>query len=482
MASHRQKNRVSGHVAARGAAAAALCVLAGAPAIAASVPTLATEIPAPVASHSAVFLGAAAPDAPMHLVISLPQRNAAALNAFLRDIYDPRSPNFRHYLSVAAFTAQFGPTAADYATAFKFFADRGLIIEAQAPNRFLIDVGGSVSDIERVFHVTMGMYRHPTENRAFIAPDRQPALDLAVPVQQVIGLDDFVRPYTKLVHASQEATGTGSGPGGDFTGSDMRTAYYPKGKLTGAGQSIGLMELGGYNIADVQNFFAQGYGPANTVDIVGVKTDRLSLSCTGKCDDGEQALDIEYAISIAPGLSSVRVYVGKSPEDVLNRMATDNISKILSTSWGWGKNFATDDALFKEFAAQGQTNLTASGDNSLAQGERPLAGRGCQHRGRWRHRCVHVQGRWRLVGRNRMAGQRRRPFRRQGHQDRKLPASLHHQSQQGLQKTAQRAGRRRERGYRHVYLRGRVMRRRRGRHQLRLADVGGHYRVGQPGG
>ena len=372
MASDRQKTGINGHVSAV-AAVGALCLGAGAPARAAPVPTLATSIPAIVASHRATLLGAAALDAPMHLAVSLPQRNGLALNAFLHDIYNPRSPNFRHYLSVASFTDKFGPTEADYDKAVKFFAESGLTVEAQAPNRLLIDVGGKVSDIERVFHVTMGMYRHPTENRAFIAPDRQPALDLAVPVQQVIGLDDFVRPYTKLVHADQEGAGrgTGSGPGGNFTGSDMRTIYYPQGTLTGAGQSIGLMELGSYNIADVQNFFAKGYGPANTVKVVGVKTDGLAVNCTGNCNDGEQALDIEYAISIAPGLKSVRVYVGNVPEDVLNKMATDNISKILSTSWGWGENFATDDALFKEFAAQGQTNLTASGDYSSLKASGP---------------------------------------------------------------------------------------------------------------
>jgi subtilase family serine protease len=92
--------------------------------------------------------------------------------------------------------------------------------------------------------------------------------------------------------------------------------------------------------------------------------------CT-KCDDGEQALDIEYAISIAPGLDSVRVYVGKSPQNVLNAMATDNISKSLSTSWGWAKHFKTDDGLFLEFAAQGQTNLTASGDYSSLKASGP---------------------------------------------------------------------------------------------------------------
>jgi subtilase family serine protease len=355
-----------------GAAAVALCLSGAAAAAAAPQATLATTIPAIGAAHGAPFVAAPPADQVMHLAVSLPLRNMPSLDALLRNLYSPASAAYHHYLSVADFTNRFGPSAGDYEKAATFFQAQGLTLAARTPNRVLLDVEGKVSDIERVFHVTLGLYRHPTENRLFMAPDRAPTLDLAVPVQEVIGLDDFIRPYTRLHYSKQAKAGAGgSGPSGNFIGTDMRTAYYPTGTLTGAGQSVGLMELAGYNIADVNTFFANHYGPQNSVSVVGIKTDSASLGCTGSCDDGEQALDIEYTISIAPGLSSVRVYVGNIPEDVLNAMATDNISKVLSTSWGWNEKFATDDALFKEFAAQGQTNLTASGDYSSLKNSGP---------------------------------------------------------------------------------------------------------------
>ena len=73
-----------------------------------------------------------------------------------------------------------------------------------------------------------------------------------------------------------------------------------------------------------------------TVAVNGVSTDGSSLSCTGKCDDTEQVLDIEVAISMAPGMSQVRVYVSDTSDaSIFNKMATDNISKSLSCSWGW---------------------------------------------------------------------------------------------------------------------------------------------------
>jgi xanthomonalisin len=345
--------------------------LGAAPALAAE--TLATKIPTIVATHAAAFAGKPAPDRVLHLVISLPLRNEAALDQFLADIYNPKSANYRHYLSVAEFTKRFGPAEDDYAAVVNYLTAQGLTVTQTTANRYLIDVDAKVADVERVFNVQMGLYKHPTQKRLFISPDRAPTLDLGVTVQQIIGLDDYVLPYRKLVHHDL-ATGprNGSGPGGQFDGNDIRKAYYPTGTLTGAGQSVGLMELAGLNVSDVSTFFSKGYGPTNSVKITLISTDGAPVTCGSACgDDSEQALDVEYTISVAPGLSSVRVYVGNTAEDVLNRQATDNISKVLSTSWGWNENFATDDKLFKEFAAQGQTNLTASGDDSSLSASGP---------------------------------------------------------------------------------------------------------------
>jgi len=74
-------------------------------------------------------------------------------------------------------------------------------------------------------------------------------------------------------------------------------------------------------------------------------------------------LDIEMAISMAPGLSQVVVYVGSSDVSIFNQMAADNTSKQLSCSWGWKDDESSLDPIFKEFAAQGQSVFVATGDN-----------------------------------------------------------------------------------------------------------------------
>ena len=70
------------------------------------------------------------------------------------------------------------------------------------------------------------------------------------------------------------------------------------------------------------------------------------------------------AIAMAPGLSQVIVYVGRSGNDILNRMATDNQARQLSSSWGFGTMVdAIRDQTFQQFMAQGQSFFQASADN-----------------------------------------------------------------------------------------------------------------------
>jgi subtilase family serine protease len=345
------------------AAAILITGLAFAPAFARDL--LTTHVPAIVARHAVAIAGAPDPGTRLQLDIALPLHDPASLTATLNAIYDPASPTWHHYLSVAEFTSRFGATEKDYQSAVDFFRASGLRVTALSANRLMIETEGTVAQIERLFHLRLLNYKHPLESRSFIAPDREPTLDLDVPVLHVTGLDDLVIPAPRVIAPSAPPShwhGTGSGPHGYYYGSDLRAAYYGGTKLTGKGQSVGLMELVGFNPADIKLYF-DDVKQKLKARVKGISTDGKAWKCL-RCNDGEQALDIEYAISMAPGLKQVQVYVGHSPESVLSRMASDNTSLQLSTSWGWRENFDTDDALFQEMAAQGQTFLTASGDNS----------------------------------------------------------------------------------------------------------------------
>ncbi|HZZ41161.1 MAG TPA: S53 family peptidase [Acidobacteriaceae bacterium] len=312
----------------------------------------------------------------LHLTLTLPLRNEAELDTLLADLYNPSSPSYRHFLTVAQFTAEFGPTQDDYNAVLAFAEEHGLKVVGTSPNRLNVDVTGTVAQIQQAFRVTMRTYQHPTENRTFFAPDREPSVDLPFQLWHIHGLSNYSIPHPAgLTHnpdrsAVKASATVGSGPSASFLGSDMRAAYYGNGSLTGAGQSLGLLEYYGTDLADVTTYFSNVH-QTNNVPITLLSTDGTSTSCVdsragGSCDDTEQTLDITQAIGMAPGLSSLIVYVGSSDASIFNSMATHNpLNAQLSSSWTWNPaDPSTDDPYFKEFAAQGQNLFQAAGDSA----------------------------------------------------------------------------------------------------------------------
>ena len=315
----------------------------------------------------------------LNLAIMLPLRHEADLDQLLLNAAEPEASGYREPLSVKEFTASYGPTQQDYDKISRFAEANNLTIVATSANRIVLDVRGSAADIEKAFHLSIGVYQHPTENRTFYAPDREPTLDLDVPLWHISGLDNYSRPHPLYKHRPVETNSTsdfsnpspltGSGPGRQYLGSDMRAAYYGSGPLDGTGQSVGLFEFLGYELSDVTLYFQTVNQPLN-VAVKGVSVKGAKLGCPAKfCDDTEQDLDIVQAISMAPAMTEALVYVGNNDVDIFNQMATDNIAKQLSCSWGWDPvDSNIDDPIFKEFAAQGQNLFAASGDNGAYVG------------------------------------------------------------------------------------------------------------------
>ena len=302
------------------------------------------------------------------LALCLPLRNTGKLSDLLNRLYDPASADYRNYLTPSQFTEQFGPTAEDYQRVIDFAKANNLTIVSTHDSRVLLDVRGSAPDIERTFHVTLHTYQHPAEDRQFYAPDSEPWLDASVPVNDVAGLSD----YTKLRPTAQnpfagETSGPagGSGPDGYYMGQDFRNAYAPGVSLRGTGQMVGLFEADGYYANDIATYEdVAGLAP---VPLQNVLIDNFSgLPGLG---NGEVAVDIEMAISMAPGLAAVVVFESSNNVanwlDILDRMASSNQIKQFSSSWGYigGTDPNTSfDSAFQRMAAQGQSFFQASGD------------------------------------------------------------------------------------------------------------------------
>jgi subtilase family serine protease len=324
---------------------------------------------------------------PIRLALALPLRNQAALDDLLTRLYDPDDPLYGQYLTPEEFTARFGPTQQDYDAVLAFAKASGLTVVGTHPNRLVLDVEGRAASVERAFGVRLLRFLAP-DGRLFRAPDAAPGIPAALSgkLQGVIGLDDAAvwRPHYRVrqmpagggIFADAFGGGQGwtpfggSGPGGGLSPGDIKTAYSLSGTaLNGSGQTLGLFELDGYTASDVtsyENFFSLPHVPLQNVLVDGSSGGAGSGA-------GEVTLDIELQIALAPGASKVIVYEGPNSitgvVDTYNRIATDNLAKQISTSWGLpeASNSASarssENSAFQQMAAQGQSIFAAAGDS-----------------------------------------------------------------------------------------------------------------------
>ncbi len=142
---------------------------------------------------------------------------------------------------MSEFTDRFSPTAADYEAVIAWAKANGFSVTATTPNRRLVAVEASADAVNRALHITVDIYRHPTEGRTFYSPDREPTVaGLSVPLLQITGLNNYVLPHPMLRHKAG-ANSTGAAPkSGEYLPSDLRAAYMTATRSAHrhAGQSI----------------------------------------------------------------------------------------------------------------------------------------------------------------------------------------------------------------------------------------------------
>jgi hypothetical protein len=134
------------------------------------------------------------PPAVLDLTVTLRRDDETGFQAYLRDIYDPRSPNFHHYLSQVQIAEQFGPSRQAYDELGAYLRAQKLATVQDSANRLTLTVNGSRSDAERAFGVHVGSYTIGA--RTFYANDRDPTLPpaLAAHVLAISGLSSLAQP------------------------------------------------------------------------------------------------------------------------------------------------------------------------------------------------------------------------------------------------------------------------------------------------
>lgn len=241
-------------------------------------------------------------------------------------------------------------------------------VEADLGRRSVI-LRGKLSDFEKAFNTTL---KSNNKFRAMATGASVPD-DLKDIVVGVFGLDNqpIARPMFQISHADSPQA---------FTADQLAKIYgFPTG-VTGKGQCIGIIELGGgFKPADITNYFKSLGITAPTVKAIAVD-DGKNAPTTPDGADGEVMLDIEVAGAVAPG-ATIAVYFAPNTDqgflDAITKAIHDTVNKpsVVSISWGSAEVNWTQQALdnfneaFKTAASLGVTICVAAGDSGSRDGE-----------------------------------------------------------------------------------------------------------------
>ncbi|HJQ44202.1 MAG TPA: protease pro-enzyme activation domain-containing protein [Jatrophihabitantaceae bacterium] len=328
----------------------------------------------PVGKGAAHRLGSVPGDQKLSFAMTLPLRNAKSLQRFIADASTPGSPGYGHYLTPQQFADRYAPTSAQVDAVTSYLKASGLHVTHVSSNRTVVDVTGPAKKVATAMGTSIGRYHDARLRRTYTANDGSVQLPQAV-ARQVLGVVGLDQHYP-LVHAPVTPAAvphTGAGPAGGYTPAQLKSAYdvapLASSGYDGTGQTVGLFELAGFQQANITAYdsqYALG-SPAPSVVPVDGGTSTLGNAQV------EVELDIEVVQAIAPK-ANIKVWEGPNNDqgviDIYNAMAQSNSTPVNSTSWGLcepdstSSTISSEDQIFSQMAAQGQSVFAASGDSA----------------------------------------------------------------------------------------------------------------------
>ena len=381
-----------------------------------TLPQAAPNLPAGTA-----HLGAAPASQVLNLDVVLAGQDPAGLTQAVAAVSTPGSPDYHHYLTSLQFAAAYGPTPNTVALVSSALRGEGLTVGTPKSGSVLLPVSGTVAVVSAAFGTPLEQVQPTAGSRAVVnTASPQVPSSLTGLVTGVVGLNGLFMEHSMLrQHSASSSAGTvapsGSGVAapnaannssnapdaqggtgshdlvshagtpqacsaasahsgaGVYTSTTLANDFglnqlFAQGR-TGIGQTIGIVEFEKYLPSDFAAFEAC-YGLTNPIRNVSVDGGPGGPTS----GEGEAALDTELAAFNAPS-SSLVVYQAPNVAgdavsfDLYNRIASDDVAQVVTTSWGNCESVVgptdlnTENTIFQRMALQGQTVIAASGDS-----------------------------------------------------------------------------------------------------------------------
>jgi len=380
--------------------------------------TVLVDSAAPAVAQHAHMSASVAATASVSFDLTLALANAAGAAAEFKAVSDPTSASYHHYLSDAAWIAEYAPTQAEVTAAQTWLRASGFTVGAVPKDRLFVPASGTAAQVEKAFGVSLGYYT--VNGKTTQLTNAAPSIpsSLAGTVAGVVGLNQHIA--TPAASADPPPAGFRNPPlcssyWGQkvdtvdsaklyapytkplpydicgYTPSQLRGAYgltasVAKGN-NGAGVAVAIVDA--YDsptlLADAQRYYATNdpTHPLRSSQFVNLSSPTFANDalCSASGWYAEQSLDVEAVHAMAPGATIA--YFGAS--DCINGLLTalqsavTSGASIVTDSWGDTVGDLLDDAATKTaydntFMLAGTTGVSVlfssgdSGDNFASFG------------------------------------------------------------------------------------------------------------------
>lgn len=335
-----------------------------------------------------------------HMLLQLkisPEREAA-MNKFIAELNDRNSPNYHKWLTPAQFAENFGVAKPDVDAVTDWLQSHGFTINGVQASGRVIDFSGKAGQVHTAFHTEI--HNLEVDGRAHFGNMSDPQIPaaLAPAIEGVVSLHNF-HPRTMHSERAKFTFNTANGTFHALVPGDIATIYnfsplFNAG-ISGKGQSIMVVEDTYLFSTTDWTVFRKTFGLSRPFPFATLSqvSPQGAVTCTnpgfqgspsdpGYGDDGEAAIDVEWATAAAPNAAIILAACEDTTafgglialQNTLNGPAA-NLPSVVSISYGESESVngaasnAAFNATYAQAAAEGVSIFVSSGDEDAASSD-----------------------------------------------------------------------------------------------------------------
>ena len=318
--------------------------------------------------------------------VFLSNPNQAAEDSYVKQLYDPSSPNYGNYLDPDTFNTQFGVPAATFQAAQSWLQGAGLTVMPVEGSTQYVLASGSAAQVEAAFRTPLNTYT--ANGRSFYANTVAPSVPASLGIADVFGLNNWNKLSIPRVQATgpaatttQDATSGTVPKTGLLSIRDLWSIYDAPSTNMGNGQSMAIFGWGVTDpvTPDLRSFEAEWSLPGVPITVKKYG-DTSTPDTSGDGATVEWELDTQASTGMAPDVTGETLYFAHHNSD------TDALASFVgwvsdkhgplqgSASYGECENVGNANAIFtdgmevpgdkvlEQAAVEGRTLFSSTGD------------------------------------------------------------------------------------------------------------------------